>query len=182
MDSDWDTLPDSNSDHFPILIHWNINFNIRKLHRRRWNFKKADWKAFSESLDELIVKNHFKREVEEDNNILVKVMHKAAKKTISIPFWEEANLSELFKERHDTRQIIVEDPYEANRKAWNTITEKVQQGIAACKLRQWEKSCQKLSPHNGGGDVKRMLENIENRQQKQSYETLTNILRTAKKT
>ena len=44
-----------------------------------------------------------------------------------IPFWEENNPTELFKERHDARKALVEDASGANRAEWNTTAENREQ-------------------------------------------------------
>ena len=58
------------------------------------------------------------------------------------------------------------DHSEHNIKLWSDTAEEVEQVLDKCKLDKWKATCESLNPEIGDGHLWRLIEHIENKQQK----------------
>jgi hypothetical protein len=150
----WTILKNAISDHSPIVTTLYLTSDQIIQNKRSWNFRKANWNLYTETLEELCLKNPPNGNINERLHILTTNFNQAAKASIPrgkrrdnwVPYWTDRNIDSMIEERDNIRDQMKTDNTEENRRKLIEITHKVEQEICDCKREKWADFCSKLDP------------------------------------
>ena len=177
------------SDHSSILT--SIYSKTKKKFKRRtkWNFRRADWRLYQETSDQLLQKV-----IEDDHESadslcegISKAILDAAVKAIPRgcrrhfkPFWSD-ELQEAVDKREAARKALEKDPTEENKISYNRECAKVKLSVNQAKREHWRKTTGNLNLAQDGSKAWSLLNNLsgDNRRQnpkpmKTENETIAN--------
>ncbi|KAG8196539.1 hypothetical protein JTE90_003556 [Oedothorax gibbosus] len=140
------------SDHRPIITSLGYQLEPEEQLKRSWNFRKANWDSFTSSLDELCRNAPTHTDLDHKLQTLNKNITLAAKKNIPrgkrkkhwIPFWKEAEIDTLIKERDDAHDHMKINNTAENRAKLCELSKRVEEKIAECKRQKWSEFCSTL--------------------------------------
>lgn len=142
--SDWSTLEPLDSDHLPILSELGLTVQVlaEEQPRLRWNWRKADWPAFAETLDQSVLEYRSSGgggSLTEDVNFLTGAMLKAASAHVGMvrakrmgKEWMTPEVAEAIKVRNRLGRNIAE-----HREEWIQACGRVRSLIAEAKQACW---------------------------------------------
>ena len=118
-------LEDVGSDHLPSLLTVGAYVTAKVPGRKKWNFKVADWKAFSATLDSSLLGVDLETDsIDNANKVLVKKILDSARKHIKrnrarkfTPGWNE-ELAQAVAKRQKARREFAKFPTDMNWKKY----------------------------------------------------------------
>ena len=152
---EWEVLNDLNSDHLPILTHYNVDIVWKgdSTNKPKWNLHKANWPLFT-SLCKDIKLNDFKsNNIDKYNDDLVNRIMFIANKAIpiaamnnrkkSVPWWSN-ELGNLIKKRNKARSTMQKNKSPDNIKKFKDIKYLVSYSILKAKKDSWANFCSSI--------------------------------------
>ena len=177
LSSDLDTdsclqvLPDIGSDHRPILISLpQRRTNERPTQRTRWNFKKANWPAYRDIIEEELSSTEILDQC--DINVIeesfISIILRSAQKTIPRgsrknykPFWNE-DIESAVTSRQKARETFEQNPNTENKIIYNKKTAEAKRIITLSKKEKWTETCSNLDLRKDGRKAWKLLNNLSN--------------------
>ena len=161
-------LPDVGSDHRPILTNVLQASTQPQSQRLRWNFKKANWKDFTQSSEEEFQKIDLEKEdsIDQIENKVTSIILQSATQHIPRgfqkkykPFWND-EVEEAVTKRQQAREALEEDPSITNKIAFKKATAKAQLTISKSKQEKWRNTVSNIDLRKNGRDAWRLLNNL----------------------
>ncbi|XP_055893518.1 uncharacterized protein LOC129927644 [Biomphalaria glabrata] len=150
-------LEDIGSDHRPILLNIGTPGRYQSNKTTRWNYKKANWAAFSQETDTRL-SSIIETDINSTYTTIVSNILQAAKKYIPRgqvkkykPFWTP-ELDKLVKERNMARKTIKKKTTRENKTTYNKLTGLIRYKIKTEKKKKWTTTCEQLDGWSKGLD------------------------------
>ena len=162
----WEPVEDlGGSDHRPILCTYTSPNRIPKVNHTpiyKWNWKKADWKKFTDMVENQIPIEYHQKSVHKKEMTLRKIIRQAANKHIGMKKQTnhtKAWLTEEIKKAITERNKLKRGP----RAPWIAACRSVAETIKAEKKRQWTEFCSELNSTTKEGKVWKTIRNLDGR-------------------
>ncbi|KAF8766379.1 putative RNA-directed DNA polymerase like protein [Argiope bruennichi] len=164
----WSVLDNIGSDHLPILIELNKKQKIFHSKENFWNFNKANWASFSDSVDKEIPTVPMTGNLNNDWNNFKNIILKYAKACIPrgnvkryVPcYTKNTAVLEPFLEK---RKSLLEasGPVVNNRRtAINKINAEIKLTYAHLKRSRWNELCSKIDPRTPNTKLWKIIKGI----------------------
>ena len=163
---DWQTMEDLGSDHKPIVITYeemNAIPDVQGKPKYKWNFKKADWNAFTEEVEKNIPKNYSKKSTNKMEKILRKIITKAAnihvkKKKINNKTNPSLSpeITEAIKKRNQLRKSVA-----SNRKEWREACNNVRDMVRENRKEKWKEYVESLDMSANPTQIWRTIHSLD---------------------
>ena len=152
--AEWGPLESLGSDHLPILSELDLAVHVlsEEQPRLRWNWKKADWPAYSETLDQSVLKYRTRWDhdsLSENISFLTGAMIAAAHEHIGMvrakrlgKEWMTPEVAEAIWVRNRLGRDIAEQ-----RSEWIEACQHVRALTAEAKRKNWEEFVRTLEGH-----------------------------------
>ncbi|GFW89782.1 RNA-directed DNA polymerase from mobile element jockey [Trichonephila clavipes] len=180
----WRVLDTIGSDHFPVLICFKRRQKVQIKQNNFWNFKKANWDSYMDSVDQNLTSTPFTNDLEENWTNFKNIILDNAKLYIPrgnvkgyIPLFTH-NASSL-KPLLDRRKQLLESFNENNslndsqgglRTEINQINAKIRKSYAQLKRSRWRELCKNLDSRTTNSKLWRIVKKI-NKEQEQCEES-----------
>ena len=163
-----EVLEDVGSDHLPSLLTVGAFVKAKVPGRRKWNFKVADWKAFTATLDSSHLGVDLETvSIDTANKVLAKKILDSARKHIKrnrvrkfTPGWNE-ELAQAVARRQKARREFAKSPTDVNRKKFAACRRRTK--VIGRKVRrdEWQKVCEKLDMRVSVRKAWNLIRNLE---------------------
>ena len=163
-----EVLEDVGSDHLPSLLTVGAFVKAKVPGRAKWNFKVADWKAFSATLDSSLLGVDLETvSIDTANKVLAKKILDSARKHIKrnrvrkyTPGWNE-ELAQAVARRQKARREFAKFPTDVNRKKFAACRRRTK--VIGRKVRrdEWQKVCEKLDMRVSARKTWNLIRNLE---------------------
>ena len=170
-----EVINDIGSDHRPIVTQ--IKSERKRspvLRRTRWNFKKANWEAYRETSDILLLSLEDKEDIDHTNDTITQMILKAASQHIPRgyhkkfkPFWND-DLQTAVAEREKSRQALEKAPSPTTKTSYNKACAKVKRTVKNSKREKWTKTCNELDLRHGGTKAWNLVSNLSGVRRKEN--------------
>ncbi|GFU93157.1 RNA-directed DNA polymerase from mobile element jockey [Trichonephila clavipes] len=180
----WRVLDTIGRDHFPVLICFKRRQKVQIKPNNFWNFKKANWDSYMDSVDQNLTSTPFTNDLEENwtnfKNIILdnaKLYSQRGNVKGYIPLFTH-NASSL-KPLLDRRKQLLESFNENNslndsqgglRTEINQINAKIRKSYAQLKRSRWRELCKNLDSRTTNSKLWRIVKKI-NKEQEQCEES-----------
>ncbi|GFY16473.1 RNA-directed DNA polymerase from mobile element jockey [Trichonephila clavipes] len=170
----WRVLDTIGSDHFPVLICFKRRQKVQIKQKNFWNFKKANWDSYMDSVDQNLTSTPFTKDLEENwtnfKNIILdneKLYIPRGNVKGYIPLFTH-NASSL-KPLLDRRKQLLESFNENNclndsqgglRTEINQINAKIRKSYAQLKRSRWRELCKNLDSRTTNSKLWRIVKKI----------------------
>ena len=185
-----DVLDDVGSDHRPILISILTPNKKHRKRKTRWNFKKANWELYNETLEsniktiagnfssteqlkEILYTYTTEEQLQKLNSDITSSLLEASAKSIPRgcrknykPFWND-EINDAVSRREAARKLLEEEDSDKNKINYNKECAKVRKTIKSAKRNTWAETTGNLNLSQGGAKAWSLLDNLnsDNRRQ-----------------
>ncbi|GFT18598.1 RNA-directed DNA polymerase from mobile element jockey [Trichonephila clavipes] len=174
----WRVLDTTGSDHFPVLICFKRRQKVQIKQNNFWNFKKANWDSYMDSVDQHLTSTPFTNDLEENWTNFKNIILDNAK--LYIPRGNVKGYIALFthnasslKPLLDKRKQLLESLNENNclndsqgglRTEINQINAKIRKSYAQLKRSRWRELCKNLDSRTTNSKLWRIVKKINKEQ------------------
>ncbi|GFX39252.1 RNA-directed DNA polymerase from mobile element jockey [Trichonephila clavipes] len=169
----WKVLENIGSYHLPILFELNKRQTTYKISNRRWNFKRADWKAYTDRAEKLICAELLTDNLKTDWLPFKRTIYSAAGQSIPRGKFRRKRpyltskmsvLQPLIAERRLILKDLDSDHSDTNRIKLNRVNAQLKKMYAQIKRGRWNELCSSPDSRSSNSKLWKLVKGISEEQ------------------